>query len=129
MKNYFLHTLAIMLIAVGTVSAQDYTSLLRNRLLSTKTSEGMTPQDVAELTTYDQSTNRRSGVEQVYAVQKHNGIEVFNANVAVAFQGDKIIHIGDNLQMSIASRVRNTSPVLTPVQAATKAASLLGRSS
>ena len=126
MKNYFLHTLAILLIAMGTVSAQDYTSLIKNRLLSTKTSDGMTPQDLAELTIYNQSTNKRSGVEHVYAVQKHNGIEVFNANVAVAFQGDKIVHVGDNLQMGMASRVKNTSPVLTPMQAATKAASLLG---
>ena len=34
--------------------------------------------------------------------------------------------MGDKLQTGVASRVRNASPVLTPIQAATKAASLLG---
>jgi len=77
MKNYFLHTLAILLIATGTVSAQDYTSLLRNKLLSSRSSEGMTQQDLEGLTIYNQSTNRRSGVEHVYAIQKYNGIEIF----------------------------------------------------
>ena len=127
MKKYFLYTLITLFVAVvGTASAQDYTNLLRSKLLSSKSSDGMTQQDVEELTIYNQSTNRRSGVEHVHAVQKHNGIEVFGANVAAAFRGQEIIHIGDNLQTAIASRIRNTSPVLTPMQAATKAATLLG---
>ena len=126
MKNYFLHTLAILLIATGTVSAQDYTSLLRNKLLSSRSSEGMTQQDLEGLTIYNQSTNRRSGVEHVYAIQKYNGIEIFNSIVTATFRGEELIHMGDKLQTGVASRVRNASPVLTPIQAATKAASLLG---
>ena len=126
MKNHITHTLIALFLVMSTASAQDYTSILKDKLLSSRSSDGMTQQDLEDLTIYNQSTNRRSNVEHVYAVQKHNGIEVFNANVAVAFRGDKIVHIGDNLQVDIASRVRNTSPVLTPIQAATSAASLLG---
>ena len=129
MKNYFLHTLALFLFATGIVSAQDYTGLLKGKLLSSKSSNGMTIQDIEELTIYDQSTNRRSGVEHVYAVQKHNGIEIFQANIAAAFRGEEIVHLGDNLQAGIAARIKNTSPVLTAVQAATKAASVLGAGS
>ena len=126
MKKYLVLTLVAQLFIVGAVSAQDYTSILKNKLLSSRSSDGMTRQDVEGLTIYNQSTNRKSGVEHVYAIQKHDGIEVFNANVAVAFRDENIIHIGDNLQLDIASRVRTKTAVLTPIQAATSAASLLG---
>ena len=126
MKNYFSHTFTILFLIVGTVSAQDYTSLLKSKLLSSRSSDGMSQQDISELTIYNQSTNSRSEVEHVYAVQKHNGIEVFGANVAATFRGQEIIHIGDNLQTGIASKISNISPVLTPVQAATKASNILG---
>ena len=126
MKNHIKTLLITLLLVVSTMSAQDYTSIIKNRLLSSRSSDGMTQQDLEGLTIYNQSTNRRSNIEHVYAIQKHNGIEVFNANVAVAFRGNKIVHMGDNLQLGIASRVRNTSPVLTPIEAATSAASLLG---
>ena len=126
MKNHIKTLLITSLLVVSTMSAQDYTSIIKNRLLSSRSSDGMTQQDLEGLTIYNQSTNRRSNIEHVYAIQKHNGIEVFNANVAVAFRGNEIVHMGDNLQLGIASRVRNTSPVLTPIEAATSAASLLG---
>ena len=124
MKNYLLFIVTIFLFTTGIVSAQDYTSLLKDRLLSSKSSDGMTIQDIEELTIYDQSINRRSGVVHIYAVQKHKGIEIFQANIASAFRGEEIVHLGDNLQAGIAARIKNTSPVLTAVQAATKAASV-----
>jgi len=126
MKNYYSPILAVLLLVAGSLTAQDYTSLLKSNLMSSRSSEGMTTQDLKELTIYNQSTNRRSGVEHVYAIQKHNGVEIFNAVISAAFRGEELIHTGDNLQVNIASRVRNNIPVLTPIQAATSAASLLG---
>ena len=126
MKNYYSPILAVLLLVAGSLTAQDYTSLLKSNLMSSRSSEGMTTQDLKELTIYNQSTNRRSGVEHVYAIQKHNGVEIFNAVISAAFRGEELIHTGDNLQVNIASRVRNNTPVLTPIQAATSAASLLG---
>ena len=130
MKNYLAQVLVVFLVMAGTVSAQDYTKILKRDLLSSKSSDGMTQKDLDELTIYDQTTNRRSGIKHVYAVQKHNGIEVFNANVAAAFRGEKLVYVGDNLQRDIANRMGEASSlVLTPVQAAVSAASLLGAGS
>lgn len=125
-KNYFFQTVVIFLIAVSAVNAQDYTSLLKENLLQTRSAVGLTQQDLEDLTIYNQSTSRTSGVQHVYAVQKYNGIEVFNANVAAAFRGEELVHVGDNLQIGIAERIVGTAPVLSPSQAASNAASLLG---
>jgi len=65
MKNYFSHTFTILFLIVGTVSAQDYTSLLKSKLLSSRSSDGISQQDISELTIYNQSTNSRSEVEHV----------------------------------------------------------------
>ncbi len=129
MKNYFTHVLIVLLLVTGTIFAQDYTKILKEELLSSRSSNSINKQDLEGLTIYNQSTNRRSGVEHVYAVQKYNGIEVFNANIAAAFRGAKLIHIASRLQSGIATKVQNISPVLTPLQAATKAALALGAGS
>ena len=118
--------LVALFLTAGTISAQDYTSILQTTILSSRSSDGMTAKDMEGLTIYSQTTNRRGNVEHIYANQMHNGIPIFNANVAATFRGETIIHMGDNLQRDIASRVRTNTAVLTPVQAATKAASLLG---
>ena len=126
MRNYFSLMLVALFLTAGTISAQDYTSILQTTILSSRSSDGMTAKDMEGLTIYSQTTNRRGNVEHIYANQMHNGIPLFNANVAATFRGETIIHMGDNLQRDIASRVRTNTAVLTPVQAATKAASLLG---
>ena len=92
MKNYYSPILAVLLLVAGSLTAQDYTSLLKSNLMSSRSSEGMTTQDLKELTIYNQSTNRRSGVEHVYAIQKHNGVEIFNAVISAAFRGEELIH-------------------------------------
>lgn len=124
--NFFSQKVILFLLVVSSLSAQDYTSLLKENLLQTKSSNGLTQQDIASLKIYNQSTSKQSGVEHVYAVQQFNGIEVFNANVTAAFRGDKLIYLGDNLQFDIEARVRSGSPTLSPIQAATTAASALG---
>lgn len=128
-KNYVSQTLIVFLVTLASVSAQDYTSLLKENLLQTRSAEGLQETDVAELTIYNQSTSRTSGIEHVYALQKYNGIEIFNGNIAAAFKDGELIHTGYNLQTDIADRVVGTAPVLTPVQAATAAASALGAGS
>jgi len=128
-KNYLFKTVAILLLSVSALTAQDYTNLLKDNLIETRSADGLEAADVAELTIYNQSTSRTSGVEHVYAVQQFNGIEIFNGNVAAAFRGEELIHIGDNLQIGITNRIVGATPTLTPVQAATTAANTLGAGS
>lgn len=125
-KKYLFQTTAIFLLAVSSLVAQDYTTLLKENLIATRSADGLQEADVAQLTIYNQSTSRTSGVEHVYAVQKHNGVEIFNGNVAAAFRGEELIHTGDNLIIGLADKVVNAQPVLSPAQAATAAATALG---
>lgn len=113
-------------LAISTSFAQDFSSLLKAELITTRSADGLELLDVEGLSIYNQSTSKNNTITHVYAVQKHNGIEIFNGNVAAAFRGQDIIHIGDNLQRGISSRIIGTSPVLNPVQAATSAAQELG---
>ena len=128
-KNYLFKAVIALLLSSSALTAQDFNTILKDNLLATRASEGLEASDVAELTIYNQSTSRTSGVEHVYAVQRFNGIEIFNGNVAAAFRGEELIHVGDNLQLGIADRVIGTAPTLTPVQAATAAANTLGAGS
>jgi len=128
-KNYLFKTVAILLLSVSALTAQDYTNLIKDNLIETRSAEGLEATDVAELTIYNQATSRTSGVEHVYAVQNYNGIEIFNGNVSAAFRGEELIHIGDNTVKGVENKIVGTSPVLTPVQAASSAAALLGAGS
>lgn len=125
-KNYLFQITAIFLLAVSSLVAQDYTTLLKDNLIATRSADGLEAADVAELSIYNQSTSRTSGVEHIYAVQKHNGIEIFNGNVAAAFRGEELIHTGANLITGITDKIVSAAPVLSPVQAATTAATTLG---
>lgn len=125
-KKYLFQTTAIVLLSVTSLVAQDYTALLKDNLIATRSADGLEPADVSELSIYNQSTSRTSGVEHVYAVQKYNGIEVFNANVAAAFRGESLVHVGASLITGISDKVVNTAPTLSPVEAATAAAAALG---
>lgn len=128
-KKYTISLMVLISFAFSSLLAQDYTELLKESLIATRSADGLQQRDVEELTIYNQHTSRTSGVEHVYAIQKINGIEIFNGNITAAFQGDKLIYSGDNLQLGITDRVNGQVPAISPVQAATGAAEALGAGS
>ena len=125
-KKYTIAFVVMFVLAFSTLQAQDYMTLLKDNLLTTRAADGLLEQDVEELSTYNQYLSRKNGVVHLYAIQKVNGIEVFNGNVSAAFKGEQIVHIGDNLRRGIVGSVNATTPVLSPLQAATTASELLG---
>ena len=66
-KNYLFKAVIALLLSSSALTAQDFNTILKDNLLATRASEGLEASDVAELTIYNQSTSRTSGVEHVYA--------------------------------------------------------------
>ncbi len=126
LKTYKLFILVCLLAFAGVSRGQEYTTLIKDHLTANRAALGITDQDIEEIGISSQVFSERNSVTHVYAVQKHNTIEIFNGNVSVAFKNGEVIHVGNNLQQDIASRVNATVAVLSPIQAATSAVGALG---
>lgn len=87
----------------------------------------LTEQDVADLHLLSQYESTHNGVTHLYFIQRHRGIEIYNAilNVNVSKDG-KVFFIGNRLHASIAEKVNTTLPVLTAEDAVWAAAAELG---
>ncbi|WP_299763992.1 T9SS-dependent M36 family metallopeptidase [uncultured Dokdonia sp.] len=126
LKLYKLTVFVFVFAFTALTNAQDYSTIIRDHLQANTSSLEVTDQDVSDLKIQDEVFSQKSTTTHVYATQRVNNIEVFNGNVNVAFRDGSIIHVASNLQRDIASRVNAVSPVLTPVQAASSAATSLG---
>ncbi len=107
-------------------NAQDYGTIIKDHLEANRSSLGITNQDISGITVTNEVLTRKNGTTHVYATQKINDIEVFNGVVNAAFRNGQIIYVSNSLEKNIASRVNTVSPVLSPVQAASAAATSLG---
>ncbi|WP_299681127.1 T9SS-dependent M36 family metallopeptidase [uncultured Dokdonia sp.] len=126
LKSYKLLLVVFVVAFTSSLSAQDYGILIKNHLETNKSVFGITDQDISGLTVQNEVFSKKSNTTHVYAIQKINNIEIFNSVVNVAFRNGTIIHVANNLQSDISSRVNVVSPVLLPIQAASNAATSLG---
>ena len=115
-----------MLACCSVTRAQDYSGVINSHLEANKSKFEVTSQDIADLKVYNQVFSRHNKVTHVYAVQTHNGIEVYNAIANVAIKNNAVVYVGNNMQKDIASRANASAAALNPMQAAAKAANALG---
>ena len=118
-----LFSLALMLLS-GSIFAQIQTPLdiaLRN-LEQTKMDSKLVDSDITDMVVSDQYKDKLSGATFVYLMQRHNGIEIYNAlyNVTISQDG-KVISAGNRLIENIGQKVNTTQPSLD-AQAALKSA-------
>lgn len=125
-KNYMLLSLVVMLAFCSISRAQDYSGVMNAHLEANKSKFEVSSQDIADLKVYNQVYSKHNKVTHVYAVQRHNGIEVYNAIVNVAIKNNAVAHVGNNMQKEIKSRANGSQAALNPMQAAAKAANALG---
>ena len=121
-KSYKLIVALCAFVFTTFVNAQDYGAMIKDHLRTNKSSLGITDQDISGLKITDEVFSRKSNVTHVYDTQTVINIEIFNGNVTAAFKEGILIHLANNLQKDIASRANTSSPVLTPSQAASQAA-------
>lgn len=87
---------------------------------------GLQPSDIGDLAVSDLYTSTQNGVTYVYLVQRHEGVEVYNAIANLAIRNGQVLHAGNRLQPDLAGRVNATKPVLGARQALERALGHLG---
>jgi hypothetical protein len=112
--------------AMSTIAtAQDYSAVMNSHLEANKSKFDVTSQDISDLKVYNQVYSKHNKVTHVYAVQRHNGIEVYNAVANVAIKNNQVVHVGSSMQKNIKDRANASQAALNPMQAAAKAAAAL----
>ena len=86
----------------------------------------LTTQDVSDWVIESEVPGSGTGITSTYVVQRHQGIEVFNAQSNVWIKGGSVLNMESNFRANVASRVNTTTPNLTVLQAIASAYSKVG---
>lgn len=122
--------LSLAFISFGLLNAQDFSGIIDSYFTENRSQLGFTSQDVSDIQIYSQHYSKTTKVNHVYSVQRHQGIEVFNAiaNFAIS-NNNEIKYVNQSFIPFLSQKVNTTSPGLTPEQAIFQAASQLGLNS
>jgi extracellular elastinolytic metalloproteinase len=88
---------------------------------------GLTGSDLADVVVADKYASKDTGVTHIYLIQRHKGIEVFNAvlNVNVAKDGS-VVNAGNRFVSNLSAAVNTASPGKAASEAVQSAANDLG---
>lgn len=108
--------------------AQQQSSLdIAMRYLESQSKQlGLNASDLSDLAISNEYQTVANGVSHLYLVQRHQGIEVYNAIANLNIQKGKVIYAGNRMMTNLASRVNTLKPAITPSQALEKALLHLG---
>lgn len=87
---------------------------------------GLTSQDVSDWVIESEQNSTSTKITNYRLVQRHQGIELFDAQSNIWFKNDEAINMGNRFQAAVASRVNTTQPSLDVLQAAQSAYAKLG---
>lgn len=87
---------------------------------------GLTTKDIADWVVESEVTSETTKITNFYIVQRHQGIEIFNAQSNVSMKNGKIINISNNFKKNVAQKVNQTKPTLSALEAIDGAYSRLG---
>jgi extracellular elastinolytic metalloproteinase len=87
---------------------------------------GLKTQDIADLAVSDHYTDTHNGVTHLYLIQRHQGIEVYNALTNLHLKKGQVVHSGHRLIADLAGKLNATQPVLDAEQALRQALHHLG---
>lgn len=111
--------LAFMLSLVA--YSQSNRQLVQSYLDANKTKFELTSQDIADWEMISEVPGSGTGITSCNIMQRHQGIQVYNALSNVAVKNGQVLNFGNNFHSNIASRVNTTTPSLTAIQAITSA--------
>lgn len=118
-----------MFIAVGFAYGQDFSGSVNNYLNSNRTQLGLQSQDVSDVIVDRHSYSKSMDVENVYVVQRYQGIEIFNSSSSFAVRNGQVINANLSFTDNISQKVNTTNASLSASTAIIKAAQALGLSS
>jgi extracellular elastinolytic metalloproteinase len=106
--------------------SQANKQLIQNYLDTNKSKFGLTSQDISEWTIENEFLGQGTKITSTYIVQRHQGIEVFNAQSNVSIKDGNVLKLGNNFQSNVAQKVNTTTPSLNMFQAIKNAYSNVG---
>jgi len=114
--------LLLMLVSVGFAFGQDYKGTINSYLSTNQTELGLQSQDAADVTVDRHSYSKSMQLENVYAIQRYQGIEIFNSTSSFAIKNGAVVYSSISFSKSIAQKVNTTNPSLSALTAIGKAA-------
>ncbi len=119
----------VMFIAVGFAYGQDYTGAINSYLNSNKTELGLQSQDFEDVIVDRHSFSKSMDLENVYVLQRYQGIEIFNSTSPFAIKDGAVVYSSLSFSESISQKINTTSPAISASTAISKAAQELGLNS
>jgi hypothetical protein len=115
-------------ILTNSLFGQDYKSSVSTYLDANKSELGIESQDYEDFVIDRHSYSKSMDVENVYAIQRHQGIEIFNSVSSFAIRNGQVLNAGFSFEKNISEKVNTTSPSINAATAINKAAESLGLS-
>lgn len=86
----------------------------------------LAPSDIADMAVTDNYSSAHNGLTHIYFIQRHAGIELYNAILNVNILPDgKVLSAQSRFMANLSEKVNATHPILTPEQAVLAAADYL----
>lgn len=114
-----------MFICVGFAFGQDYSGLINTYLTSNRAQLGLQAQDLADVKLDRQSNSKSMDLDNVYILQRYQGIEIYNAIASMAIKDGEVVYATNTFENNISQKVNTTSPSINAVTAISKAAQAL----
>src|SRR5690606_34548627 len=108
------------------VTAQDYSGLIDAYFNQNRSNYNLQPQDVSDVYVYNQHFSKKANVNHVYAVQRYQGVEVFNSIANFAVRNNEVILAKVGFVNQLETKINTTSPSLSPQEAIESAVTALG---
>ena len=117
-----------MFVVASSVYGQDFSSSIDTYLNSNRTELGLQSQDFEDVVVDRHSYSKSMDVENVYALQRYQGIEIFNSVSSFAVKNGQVVNAQLSFSDNISQKINTTSPAINASTAITKAAQALGLS-
>ena len=99
---------------------------IQSRLNTEMKKLGLTSKDIADWIVESEVTSEATKITNYYIVQRHQGIEIFNAQSNISMKDGSVINIGNNFKKDVDKKANTTIPKLSVLEAVVSAYSRLG---
>jgi len=119
----------ITILTVSFASGQDYKGVVDSYLNNNRAQLNFQAQDFAETSIASHSFSKSMNLENVYASQEFQGIQIFNSTSSFAIKNNLVVNANLSFVKNISQKINTVTPAINPQTAITKAANTLGLSS
>ncbi|GAB3203237.1 putative repeat protein (TIGR01451 family) [Pontibacter aydingkolensis] len=122
-KYNLLALACLFLFLSGTAYAQTALSTALQHIEQNRAKYKLTPADISDYVITDQYTSKNNGITHIYLRQRHNGIEVVDANININISKDgKVVNMGNRFIPNLRAAIKGNAAGLSPEKAAAAAA-------